>query len=118
MIAVQAIYYLLTGLWPLVSIETFELVTGPKTDEWLVQTVGLLLAVVAITLLAGTRNSLRQTRLLAGGIALAIGGIDVYVVVTGQAPSIYLADAAIEAVFLAAVVWAHAREPRLAWCSH
>ena len=42
MIAAQGIYYWLTGLWPPVSIESFELVTGPETDDWLPQTVGLL----------------------------------------------------------------------------
>jgi len=30
---IQGVYYLLTGLWPLVSIETFQMVTGPKTDH-------------------------------------------------------------------------------------
>jgi hypothetical protein len=35
---VQGIYYLLTGLWPLVSIGTFQMVTGEKTDVWLVHT--------------------------------------------------------------------------------
>src|SRR5438270_11614006 len=40
---VQGVYYLLTGVWPLVSIDTFQMVTGPKTDLWLVQTVGALI---------------------------------------------------------------------------
>jgi hypothetical protein len=35
----------MTGLWPLVSIGTFQQVTGPKTDLWLVKTVGVLIAV-------------------------------------------------------------------------
>ena len=40
----QGGYYLIMGAWPLVSLETFEMVTGPKTDHWLVQTVGALVA--------------------------------------------------------------------------
>jgi hypothetical protein len=55
MIAAQGLYYILTGLWPVVSMQSFELVTGPKTDDWLVQTVGLLLAVIGMTLLARAR---------------------------------------------------------------
>src|SRR4051794_17610666 len=46
----QGLYYLVTGVWPLVSIETFQTVTGWKTDHlvtgresdhWLVMTVGV-----------------------------------------------------------------------------
>src|SRR4051794_14622821 len=32
---VQGVYYFVTGVWPLVSIETFLMVTGPKTDHLL-----------------------------------------------------------------------------------
>lgn len=46
---VQGIYFLLTGLWPLVSIESFQWVTGPKTDLWLVYCVGCLVAVIGVT---------------------------------------------------------------------
>ena len=46
---IQGLYYLMTGVWPLVSIETFQTVTGRKTDHivtgreadhWLVQDGG------------------------------------------------------------------------------
>jgi hypothetical protein len=43
---VQGLYFLMTGLWPLVSIGTFQHVTGPKIDLWLVNTVGVLVEVV------------------------------------------------------------------------
>mgnify|MGYP003293179536 CR=1 FL=1 len=42
----QGGFYVLSGVWPLVSMRTFELVTGPKTDDWLVRMVGLLAAVI------------------------------------------------------------------------
>jgi hypothetical protein len=35
----QAMFYVITGLWPLVSLGSFERVTGPKTDDWLVHIV-------------------------------------------------------------------------------
>lgn len=31
----QAAYYIVTGPWPLLSLRSFEAVTGPKADEWL-----------------------------------------------------------------------------------
>ena len=34
-------YYVASGLFPLVSMELFERLTGPKRDRWLVQMVGL-----------------------------------------------------------------------------
>jgi hypothetical protein len=42
----QAAYYLMTGLWPLFHRRSFEAVTGPKTDYWLVRTVGVLVAAI------------------------------------------------------------------------
>ena len=38
--------YLATGLWPLFNIESFQQVTGPKTDLWLVRTVGVLVDLI------------------------------------------------------------------------
>ncbi len=29
----QGVFYLATGIWPLVNIQSFEMVTGPKTDS-------------------------------------------------------------------------------------
>src|SRR4051794_28324453 len=57
---VQGVYYFVTGVWPLVSIETFQMVTGRKTDHlvtgreadhWLVMTVGVLIAAISLALL-------------------------------------------------------------------
>src|SRR4051794_41935238 len=67
----QGAYYTLTGLWPLVHMASFEAVTGPKTDDWLVRMVGLLAAVIGATLLTAGRH--RQGRVakprLGGGRA-------------------------------------------------
>ena len=38
----QGAYFLGTGVWPLVLMPSFESVTGPKVDKWLVRTVGVL----------------------------------------------------------------------------
>jgi hypothetical protein len=104
-LAAQGVYYLLTGIWPLVSIRTFELVTGPKTDDWLVQTVGVLAGVIGATLLVGglrVRPRL-ETLVLSLGAALGFAGVDVTFVLAGRIPPIYLADAAAELVFIVLV---------------
>ena len=59
---VQGVYFLLTGVWPLLSIRTFEAVTGPKVDRWLVKTVGLLVAVIGASLLAEIEQDVRGLR--------------------------------------------------------
>jgi hypothetical protein len=40
----QGVFYLATGVWPLVSVRNFERVTGPKVDKWLVKTAGVVIA--------------------------------------------------------------------------
>ena len=52
---IQGVYYVATGFWPIVDIDSFQLVTGPKTDLWLVRTVGVLVAVIGAVLLVDAR---------------------------------------------------------------
>lgn len=121
----QGLYYLITGLWPLLSIETFLLVTGPKTDHlqspnptpadhWLVMTVAVLIVAVALTLLvaAWRRRNPLEAAVLAIGSALALTAIDAVYVSRGVIQPIYLVDAAGEVGFLLAWVVALVREPR------
>lgn len=107
-LAFQSAYYVLTGLWPVVHYPSFEAVTGPKTDDWLVHTVGLLAFVIGAALgVAAARNHIRAPDIivLAVGAALAFAGIDLWYGLPGQIPPIYLADAAVELGFVAALVW-------------
>jgi hypothetical protein len=103
----QGPYYFLTGVWPLVSIRTFQLVTGPKTDNqptgleadhWLVMTVGVLITAISVTLLtAAWRQSTQlEIAVLAIGSAVGLTAIDVIYVVRGVIAPIYLVDAAVE----------------------
>jgi 4-amino-4-deoxy-L-arabinose transferase-like glycosyltransferase len=98
--------YILTGLWPLLHMPSFEAVTGPKTDDWLVHTVGLLLAVVGAVLVAALRRR-EIDRLFVGlaiGTALALAGIELVYVVNETISCIYLLDTAIELTFAALLV--------------
>ena len=103
----QGVYYLLTGIWPLVSIRTFEAVTGPKTDDWLVQTVGVLAAVIGATLILGSRRQPpnRETLTLAVLSILGFAAVDAVFVATGTISPIYLVDAGLQAVFAVGLVF-------------
>lgn len=97
----QGVYFAATGVWPLVHLESFLAVTGPKTDLWLVQTVGALLAVVGVVLfLAACRCEVRlETVVLGAGTAIVLGAVDVAFTLRDVIPPIYLGDAAVEATF-------------------
>jgi hypothetical protein len=100
----QGVYYLGTGIWPIVDLSSFLRVTGPKTDIWLLRTLSLLIcAVGAVLTLAGLRGrSSADARRLSGASALALLAADVYYVAKGTISPVYLLDAATEAPFVAA----------------
>lgn len=95
---VQGAFYLATGLWPLVHMRSFLRVTGPKTDLWLVKTVGGLIVVVGAALAtAGWRGRASpELRGLALGSAAFLAMVDVTYVRQGRIPPVYLLDAAAE----------------------
>lgn len=106
-IAFQAAYYIVAGALPLVSRRAFEALTGPKTDWWLVQMVGLLALTNGITLAAGVRRGepSRETVALSLLSALSFAAIDTVYAVKRRISPIYLADALLEAALAAAVEW-------------
>src|SRR4051794_28427423 len=100
----QAAYYGLTGLWPLISIRSFQAVTGPKASPWLVKTLGASISVIAGALAFATReDQLRHdTVVLSVGSAAALGVSDARYALGGRISSVYLLDAAAQAVILIA----------------
>lgn len=107
----QGLYFLATGIWPLLSMRTFEAVTGPKVDRWLVKTVGVLVAVIGVSLLADARRPSRGSQVLGVGSAAALGGVDVVYSLRGRISKIYLLDAVLEALLV--TLWAvGGRRPR------
>lgn len=108
----QGLYYLLTGLWPLVSIRSFQAVSGKKTDNWtgneadhwLVNTVAVLIIAIGLALvIAGQRGQPTPEIValaMAGNVGLA--AIDVIYVARRVILPIYLLDAVIEVILLAA----------------
>jgi len=119
----QGVYFLVTGVWPLVSIETFQMVTGRKTDHlltgreadhWLVMTVGVLVTAIGLTLLGAAWRRTRPLEVAILAIASAVGltAIDVVYVAREVIPPIYLVDAAAEVILIAAWVLALVRKRR------
>ncbi|MGE5926145.1 MAG: hypothetical protein ACM357_02240 [Gemmatimonadota bacterium] len=94
----QSVYYVVTGLWPIVHLGSFEAITGPKVDDWLVKMVGLLAATIGVTLGVAVRHRrwTAEVRTLAILSALSFAAIDLRYALTGRISPIYLADAAIE----------------------
>jgi hypothetical protein len=102
-------------------MDTFQLVTGPKTDHlptgrkgdhWLVNTVAVLVIAVGLALLsAARRRPSSEMVVLAEGSSIGLMAIDVFYVVRQVIPPIYLVDAGLQAVLLAGWVWVAWRLP-------
>ncbi len=102
----QGAYFALTGLWPVLHYASFEKITGPKTDVWLVKTVGALVTVVAAILLrAAWYNDVHPDTVVAGmGAAFVLLMVDIIYVSKKVIRPVYLADALIELIL--AGLWA------------
>lgn len=100
----QGIYYGATAVWPLLSRRTFEAVTGPKDDWWLVETISLLILPIGGALAAaGARDRVTpEIELLGAGAAGLLAASDVLVAVRRRGRWSYLADAAASGAILAA----------------
>jgi hypothetical protein len=108
----QGVIYAVSGVWPILNLPTFEKITGPKVDGWLVKTVGALIATVGVVLLsAAQRNRVTpEMAALGAGCAASLAAIDVVYVAKGRISPIYLADAVMEAGIIAG--WAFAGKRR------
>lgn len=100
--AAHAGYYVVTGAWAVLHRRSFELVTGPKHDYWLVRLVGgLALAVGASlgTAVATGRKSQADTT-LALTTSLAFVVADVHA--ARSMSRVYLGDVVLHAIFVPA----------------
>lgn len=99
----QGAWFLAAGIWPLLHEASFEAVTGPKRERWLVKTVGVLVAAVGATLLlaARQRSISPEARLLGASSAAGLAAIELwYAGVRRRIAPVYLADAVAELVLL------------------
>ena len=104
----------MTGTWPLVSIETFQMVTGRKTDHlvtgneadhWLVNTVGTLVSANAVVFLAAAwyRCTTIDIAILGLCTAIELSAIDFVYVARGTISAVYVVDAAAEVLLI--ILW-------------
>ncbi len=93
----QGLYYLLCGIWPLLSTTTYRAITGHEGDLWHVEMMSALLLVIGGTLcLAAYRSQgTPEVLFLAFTSALGMMAIDVHLVYRGHS-RFYLLDAALE----------------------
>ncbi|WP_457972753.1 hypothetical protein [Arthrobacter sp. D1-17] len=99
---VHGVFNVLNGLWPLVHMSSFETVFGPKTDKWLVRTVGGLLLVNGIAQLRTGKGKaeVQQARRIGMGTAATLTTIDLVYVGNGTLSRMYLLDAAAEVLWI------------------
>lgn len=98
----QGIYYLITGVWALIGIKSFQMVTGPKTDVWLVKTVGVIVTVIGGVLLSAglRRQTSPEIAALSIGSAASLGGVSLWYALRGRISKVYWLDTIAEAVLV------------------
>jgi hypothetical protein len=103
---IQGLFYVITGLWPLFSMRTFEKITGPKTDKWMVKTFGLVLSVDGFIFLGSSfLQPSVSTVILSIGTALVLLSVDLRYTIKKIISKVYLVDAVAEAAFAAVWIW-------------
>lgn len=104
MLTIQGFFYLLTGMWPLISMTSFMMVTGPKKDIWPVKTVGIIISCSGLVFLyTGLVNPMVpvETLLLAVINGLGLAAVDLHYVRKGIIRRVYLLDAGVEILMAA-----------------
>ena len=98
----QGFYFTLTGLWPLIHMDSFLAVTGPKADLWLVRTVALLITAIGGTLLVAAKQNEANFAIALLGIASAgsLAWVDAYYALRGVIWPVYLLDVFPEIAFV------------------
>jgi hypothetical protein len=98
----QGSFNIVSGLWPLVHMRSFEAVSGPKTDKWLVRTVsGLLVTIGMVQFLSRDHaEDVAMAKRLGIGTAATLAAIDVIYAAKGRISKIYLLDAAVEILWI------------------
>jgi hypothetical protein len=102
----QGLYDMIGGLWPLLHMQSFEAVTGPKEDSWLVRTVaGILLVVGTVLLRAAFRGHVaHDVRWMAAGISTVLALVALVSSLAGFISWLYFFDGLFHFAF--AMAWA------------
>ena len=94
------LYYIATGLWPILHLPSFVAVTGPKQDTWLVQVFGALIASLGFSVILH-RNAGPASAGVGLSTALVLAAGDVFFVARRRIRPTYLLDAVVEVALAA-----------------
>lgn len=99
----DALYNATGGLWAILHMRSFEALSGPKTDHWLVRTVGALLLVKSGVLISAGRNDRISPEVMgmAIGSSASLATIDIVYVSRGRLSVFYLLDALAQMALIA-----------------
>jgi len=98
----HALYFGIGGLWSMLGKRSFQAISGPKVDYWLVRTVGGLLTVIgSVIAMADVRGRIMpEIRWVAIGTSAVLTVIDVVYTTRNRIRKIYLLDAVANAVLI------------------
>ncbi len=98
----HGLFNVATGLWPVVHMRSFEAVSGPKVDRWLVRTVGGLMAANGLAQLTARDAEQRLSAQVGLGTSAVLAAVDVRYGAAGRISRIYLLDALVQLAWVAA----------------
>lgn len=100
---VQAVGFIVGGLWAVVHRRSFEAITGRKVDYWLVRTVGGLLTVIGAVLAGAARRDRVTPEIVWLGIGSSVVLLIIDLVYTAKRriSPVYLLDAVANSVLIA-----------------
>jgi len=107
----QGWFNVANGLWPLVSMRSFEKVLGPKAEHWLVKTVaGLMITNGVVQVCSCSVAEPHTARQIGLGTAATLGIIDVRYGFPGRIRRTYLLDACLQCGWI--IAWLRSTETR------
>lgn len=107
----QGAYFVITGVWPLLGMDSFITATGPKQDTWLVEMVGLLSVSIGITFIVTSLRKQKPPLVLGYSVALSFLFMDLIYVIKDVIGSVYLLDGAIQLIFISVVTFLVIKNP-------
>lgn len=107
----QGAYFVITGVWPLLGMDSFITATGPKQDTWLVEMVGLLSVSIGITFIVTSLRKQKPPLVLGYSVALSFLFMDLIYVIKDVIGPVYLLDGAIQLIFISVVTFLVIKNP-------
>lgn len=98
---IQGIYFMITLIWPVIDIESFMVVTGPKVDIWLVKTVSALLFPYAVICFWVAMKRPLSTIIILCMVLMSWGlaFVELYYYFNGTIKWVYAVDALLQILF-------------------